>query len=88
MFNRVKYFITKNFKKPFTKERFIKNNIKYIKPQIIRPTHFIIRKYHTLNTNFNNNKPPKNNMLLICSIAIGTYFSIKNFYKCFMLKYL
>lgn len=80
MFNRVKYFITKNLKNPFTKKRFIKNNIKYIKPQIIRPTHFIIiRKYHTSNTNFNKNKPPNNNMLIICSIAIGTYFSIKKF---------
>ena len=82
MFNRVKYFITKNFKKPFTKERFIKNNIKYIKPQTTRPAHFIIiRKYHTSNNNFNNNKPPKNNMLLICSIAIGTYFIIKKLFN-------
>ena len=41
---------------------------------MIRPTHFIIiRKYHTSNTNFNNNPSPKN-MLIICSIAIGTYF--------------
>lgn len=64
MFNRVKYFITKNFKQPFTKKRLIKNNIKYIKPQITTPTHFIIiRKYHTSNTNFNNNLlTPNNNM--------------------------
>ena len=55
---------------------------------MIRPTHFIIiRKYHTSNTNFNNNPSPKN-MLIICSIAIGTYFNIKKFYKYFMLKFL
>ena len=76
MFNRVKYFITKNFKQSSTKERLnkIKNKVNNPK-QSIPP--IIIRKYHTSNTNFNgnNNKPPNYNMLIICSIVIGTYFN-------------
>ena len=80
MFNRVKYFITKNFKQSSTKERLnkIKNKVNNPK-QSIPP--IIIRKYHTSNTNFNNNfngnKPPNYSMIIICSLAIGAFFSIK-----------
>jgi hypothetical protein len=76
MFNRVKYFITKNFKQPSTKERLNK-----IKNKVNNPNKsfspIIIRKYHTSNTNFkgNNPKPPNYNILIICSIVIGTYFN-------------
>jgi hypothetical protein len=79
MFNRVKYFITKNFKQPSTKERLNKIKNKVNTPKKSLPP-IIIRKYHTSNTNFNNNnnnnnKPPNYNMLIICSIVIGTYFN-------------
>ena len=61
MFNRVKYFITKNFKQSSTKERLnkIKNKVNNPK-QSIPP--IIIRKYNSSNTNFkgNNNSPPLN----------------------------
>jgi len=78
MFNRVKYFITKNFKNPSTKEKLnkIKNKVNNNESKFI-----IIRKYHTSNTNFNNNfngnKPPNYSMIIICSLAIGAFFSIK-----------
>jgi hypothetical protein len=83
MFNRVKYFITKNFKKPSTKERLIKiKNKVYPKPP--SSSFIIIRKYHTSNTNFNdknNNKPPNYNMIIISTIALGLYSGIKKIYK-------
>lgn len=57
MFNRIKYFITKNFKKSSIKERLIKNKIKYTQTPKLYPSKIIIRKYHTLNTNNDDNTP-------------------------------
>jgi hypothetical protein len=57
MFNRIKYFITKNFKKSSIKERLIKNKIKYTQPPKHHPFKIIIRKYHTSNTNNDDNTP-------------------------------
>lgn len=80
MFNRIKYFITKNFKKSSIKERLIKNKVKYTLTPKQYPFKIIIRKYHSSNTNINNNEnnPQSDyNMFIICSNVIGKYLSIK-----------